>query len=179
MHHPRYYDEGPQPSSSDAPYDLDFSTDGIHPATDGASAHSTHENVAPQQGGILEIDLEPTVRTRLLNHQNWDTASGCGDPNCNDGTTPPRPGVHRNYGSFAGSIRSEHSFGGTYPGITETADGDAPDVAHALLGDAFADGVMNSGNGQKMSTTRWLAERHGVKNQRMMYVIEGSGQVLN
>ena len=29
---------------------------------------------------------------------------------------------------------------------------------------------MNSGDRQKMSTTRWLAERHGIKSQRMMYL---------
>ncbi|KAF2028350.1 high affinity sulfate transporter 1 [Setomelanomma holmii] len=167
MHAHRYYDEEPL---SNAPHDLEFSTDGIRPATDGASAHPINENVAPQPGGIIEIDLEPTVRTRLLNHQNWDASSGCGDANCTHGSTSPRPGVHRNYGSFAGSIHSDNSFGGTYPGITETAEGEAPDAAHALLGDAFADSVAGSGNGKKMSTTKWLAERHGVKNQRMMYL---------
>lgn len=169
MHHQRYYDEEPPTLSSDATYDLDFSPDGIQPASDGTSAQSVHENVAPQQGGITEVDLEPTVRSRLLNHQNWDAASGCGDPNCNHGTISPRPGGHRNYGSFAGSIRSVNSFGGTFPGDAETT-GDAPDAARALLGEAFAEGVVNSGHGQKKSTTRWLAERHGVKNQRMMYV---------
>jgi MFS superfamily sulfate permease-like transporter len=30
--------------------------------------------------------------------------------------------------------------------------------------------VLNKGNGQKMSTTRWLAERHGIKDKRMMYL---------
>jgi hypothetical protein len=36
------------------------------------------------------------------------------------------------------------------------------------LGDAVANGNPNTAKGFKMSTTRWLAERHGVKNQRMM-----------
>jgi hypothetical protein len=157
---------------TDAPHahDLDFSTDGIRPAADGASAHSVHENAAPQRAGILEIDLEPTVRTRLLNHQNWDAASGCGDANCTHGATSPRPGAHRSYGSFADSIHSDRSFGGAYPGIAEAADGEEPDAAHALLGDALADSIGGGGNGQKMSTTKWLAERHGVKNQRLMYL---------
>ncbi|KAI4638081.1 hypothetical protein J4E93_010389 [Alternaria ventricosa] len=156
----RYHDDDePQPSSSAAPHDLEFSTDGIHPTTDATSVHSTHEEVAPP-GGIIEIDLEPTVRTRLLNQQDWGTFN----------RAEGRPAAHRNYGSFAGSIHSEQSFGGTFPGIRETAEGDAPDEAHALLGDAFADGVMNKGSGQKMSTTRWLAERHGIKDKRMMYL---------
>jgi hypothetical protein len=155
MHHQRYYDEEPQPSSSNAPYNLEFSTDGMQPATDGASAHSAHEDVANQQGGIIEIDLEPTVRTRLLAQQNWEGDNG-------------RPGVHRNYGSFAGSIHSDNSFGPAYPGGADTPESDAPDAAHALLGDAIADSVMKSSNGKKKSTTSWLADRHGVKNQRMM-----------
>ncbi|KAF1850453.1 uncharacterized protein K460DRAFT_327341 [Cucurbitaria berberidis CBS 394.84] len=168
MHHQRYRDDEPQPSSSDPSRHLDISADGILPAAETLSVHSTHENVGPQ-GGIIEVDLEPTVRTRLLNHQNWDAASGCGDSNCNHGTTSPRPAMGRNYGSFAGSLNSEQSYG-AYPGITETVEGDAPDATHALLGDAFADGLINSGNGQKMSTTRWLAERHGIKNKRLMYL---------
>ena len=156
----RYHDDDePQPSSSAAPHDLEFSTDGIHPTTDATSVHSTHEEVA-SPGGIIEIDLEPTVRTRLLNQQDWGTFN----------RAEGRPAAHRNYGSFAGSIHSEQSFGGTFPGIRETAEGDAPDEAHAILGDAFADGVLNKGNGQKMSTTRWLAERHGIKDKRMMYL---------
>jgi hypothetical protein len=156
--HRRYYDEEVEPSSNDAPYDVAFNADGMQPAADGASARSTDENVAPQQGGILEIDLEPTIRTRLLNQQNLESDYSS------------RPGVHRNYGSFAGSIHSDHSFGGSFPGITETTEGDAPDATHALLGDAIADGIINNGNGQKKSTTKWLADHHGVKNQRMMYV---------
>jgi hypothetical protein len=36
------------------------------------------------------------------------------------------------------------------------------------LGDAVANGNPDTAKGFKMSTTRWLAERHGVKNQRMM-----------
>lgn len=155
--HPRrrYYDDEPQPSGSD---DLGFSADGIQPATDASSVHSTREN-ALAQGPIIEIDLEPTVRSRLLDLQDEEGASrGSG-----------RPGVHRNYGSFAGSIHSEESFGGAFPGL-RGSPGDAPDETHALLGDAFTDGVMNNGSNSKMSTTRWLAERHGIKDKRMMYL---------
>ncbi|RYN30454.1 putative sulfate transporter [Alternaria tenuissima] len=159
MHPRRYYDDEPQPSSSQAPHDLDFSAQGIQPSTDATSIHSTHENVAAP-GGIIEIDLEPTARTRLLNQQNLEGFNR-GDA---------RPSAHRNYGSFAGSIHSEQSFGGAFPGIQETPEDSEPDEAHALLGDAFADGVLNKKNGQKMSTTRWLAERHGIKDKRMMYL---------
>lgn len=155
MHHQRYYDEEPQPSGGDAPYDLEFSTDGMQPATDGASAHSTPEDAVNQQGGIIEIDLEPTARTRLLAQQGSDGVQG-------------RPGVHRNYGSFAGSIHSDTSFGGVFPGGAGTPESDTSDAAHALLGSATARSGVNSSSGKKKSTTSWLAELHGVKNQRMM-----------
>ncbi|RAR09733.1 high affinity sulfate transporter 1 [Stemphylium lycopersici] len=163
MHHRRYYDDDddhqPEASSSDAPHDLEFSTDGIQPTTDATSIHTTRENLGPSTG-IIEVDLEPTARTRLLSHQDWDTFNRGAE----------RPAVHRNYGSFAGSIHSDQSFGGAFPGIQETAEGDGPDATHALLGDTFADGVINKASPQKMSTTRWLAERHGIKDKRMMYL---------
>ncbi|KAH3956852.1 hypothetical protein HBI25_170010 [Parastagonospora nodorum] len=156
MHHQRYYDEEQQPSSGDAPYDLEFSTDGMQPPLDGASAHSIPEDAVNQQSGIIEIDLEPTARTRLLAQQGSDGVQG-------------RPGVQRNYGSFAGSIHSDTSFGGVFPGGTGTPDSDTSDAARALLGGASARGGVNS-SGKKKSTTSWLAELHGVKNQRMMYL---------
>lgn len=158
MHTRRYYDdEQQQDVASPAPYDIDISSVGIVPGTDTPSAHSTHDFAeAPQHDGIIEVDIsEPNVRSRLLEEaarNEW----------------AQRPGAHRNYGSFAGSIHSDYSFGGAFPGITQTAEGEAPDATHALLGDAFADGVLNSGDRKNMSTTRWLAERHGIKGQRMM-----------
>ena len=66
-------------------------------------------------------------------------------------------------------------------------------MRHGILGDAFADGVFGSGAGNQlngandgkdgrgggggdgdggpMSTTQWLARRHGVKGRRVMYVL--------
>ena len=158
-----YQDEGQQDASNAAPYNIDISAAGIQPGgTDTpASAHSTHDLAeAPQHDGIVEVDIsEPNVRSRLLDAATRDEWAS-------------RPGAHRSYGSFAGSVHSDHSFGGAFPGISRAADGDgeAPDAAHALLGDAFADGLMNTKDRQKMSTTRWLAERHGIKSQRMMYL---------
>jgi hypothetical protein len=158
MHRRRYYDDDddgePHAPASDTPPHLAFGVDGIQPTADALSAHSTHDNVGPP-GGIIEIDLEPTVRTRLLSHQDGG---------------PARPATHRSYGSFAGSVHSEQSFGGAFPGLREVPEGHAPDVTHALLGDALADGVINKASAHQMSTTRWLAERHGIKNKRMMYL---------
>ncbi|CAA9960420.1 High affinity sulfate transporter 1 [Pyrenophora teres f. maculata] len=153
--HPRrrYYDDEPQPSGSDS-HNLGFSTDGIQPATDTSSVHSNRENAAPQ-GPIIEIDFEPTARSRLLELQD---------------EAPGRPGVHRNYGSFAGSIHSDESFGGAFPGLRGSPDGHGPDETNSLLSEAFGDGATSKGSKSKMSTTRWLAERHGIKDKRMMYL---------
>jgi high affinity sulfate transporter 1 len=90
-------------------------------------------------------DSEPTLRTRLLANQD-------------------RPSTHRNYGSFVGSIHSDHSFGGPAPA--------SPDATHALLGDALTDSLLGSPGspGAHKNTTRWLADRHGIKNRRIMYL---------
>lgn len=141
----RYYDE-----DAAAPF---LSTDGAHAADDNMSLLSAHETAGPA-GGIIEIDLEPTVRTRLLKHDG-------GDPG------HMRPAVHRHYGSFAGSLDSIQSFGTAMPDTQETPEAEAH---HALLADAGARGGSSEGYGQGKSTTWWLAERHGIKDKRMMYL---------
>lgn len=165
MHTRPYRDDEPEASGSSPQHDLEFSTDGIQPAPDRASAHSNDENAPPtRQSGIDEVDFEPTARTRLLNHENWDAATGCGEENCNHGDISPRPWLHRSYGSF----NSVDAFGGRYPGSIDAVTGEPPDAAHALLGDTFADGVFGGGPGPQKSTTAYLAERHGVKHKKLM-----------
>jgi MFS superfamily sulfate permease-like transporter len=44
------------------------------------------------------------------------------------------------------------------------------DPAHALLGDTLADEVLGGRVTNKMSTTKYLAERHGIRNRRTMYL---------
>lgn len=150
-----YDDEQQQTPESTAPYDFDTTT----PAAAHAAQHDFAD--APHHDGITEVDItEPNLRSRLLHAAR------------NDDSTP-RPGVGRNYGSFAGSVHSDNSFGGAFPGLDRSPAGeeDASDATRALLGDAIADGLASGGGDrQKMSTTRWLAERHGIKSQRMMYL---------
>jgi hypothetical protein len=148
-----------------------FENDGIHPQSDRASVHS-HDDIAPAEtagaSGIIEVDLESSLRTRLLSHRNWDQASGCGSENCNHGTFSPRPTTFRSYGS----ISSDHEgFGGRYLGGLGTSTGDGADVTHALLGDTVADGLLGGKKGKKMSTTRFLALRHGIKSEKQMQVM--------
>ncbi|KAH6629678.1 sulfate transporter family-domain-containing protein [Boeremia exigua] len=135
-----------------------YYADDVDVAAEAGSAQ-TDFAPAPPHDGIVEVDIsEPNARSRLLDAALRDDWA--------------RPGVARNYGSFAGSVHSDSSFGGAFPGITRTAAGeeDPSDPTRALLGDAFADGVVNSGDRKNMSTTRWLAERHGIKSQRWMYL---------
>ncbi|KAF2708691.1 hypothetical protein K504DRAFT_407739 [Pleomassaria siparia CBS 279.74] len=171
MHRRPFEGDEPNAESSSGPNrDLEFSIDGIVPASDHASAHSEHSDddiAPPHPSGILETDAEHSAHARLLNHQNWDAASGCGSENCNHGTLSPRPWIHRSYGSFA----SDHGFGGRHSGSVASGAAENADETHALLGDTVTDGILGGGNGtKKMSTTRYLATLHGIKNQRLMYL---------
>ncbi len=83
---------------------------------------------------------------------------------CNHGTFSPQ------LDSSAGSIRSTNAFGGR-PGSVEERPGSA-EGSRSLIGSLLENvGVKNgSGGKKKMSTTRYLAERHGIKNTTSMYV---------
>ncbi|KAB8337322.1 hypothetical protein FH972_021622 [Carpinus fangiana] len=80
-----------------------------------------------------------------------------------------------NYGSFSephsptveSPGESPLAMGGIYPGDVDHAPDD-DDNAHSFLGDTVADGLM--GGKTRMSTTKWLAKRHGVKSTKWMFV---------
>lgn len=77
---------------------------------------------------------------------------------CNHGTFSPR------LESRADSVRSGHSgygFGGSPPRRTGSGEGSG-----GIFGNMFGPGRAS----KKMSTTSYLAERHGIKNTRTMYV---------
>ncbi|KAF2456180.1 sulfate transporter family-domain-containing protein [Lineolata rhizophorae] len=168
------------PSSPAAARDLPrLEDDGIHPtAPDAASIRSADASgatdAAPgapgaEPGAVFDETYfdRPTVRARLLSHKNWDQASGCGSDNCAHGTFSPRP---QTGGSGGGDDASRAGYGGRYPGGLGEY-GHTPDPAHALLGDAVADGLLGGGQqGGKVSTTKWLASKHGLKNRRSMYL---------
>jgi len=145
-----------------------FAENGIHPEVDGASVRS--DVSATQQQGAIE-EPEPNARTVLLGEAHKYNISThhthCGEENCSHGNISPRPRYVRGYGSFATQSEFSHDgFGGRYPeGVGQSGDN-----AHGVLGDAVTDGLMGARNGNKMSTTQWLARRHGVKNSRIMYV---------
>lgn len=154
-----------------------FTGDGIHPETaDGASVRSDLE-ATQQQGGIEEPG--PNARTALLGEakkHNISTAheTHCGEQNCTHGAMSPRPRLVRGYGSFATQSEfSQDGYGGRYPEGLGDGVGNSGDNVHGVFGDAVTDGLMGPGQGNKMSTTQWLAKRHGVKNSRIMCVYLG------
>ena len=108
------------------------------------------------------------ARAHLSNQHPYDyTAAHEGD--CNHGTLSPRPGTRNTQLSFDSTVSRQH-FGGRYPGGLGDGVAGSSSNTHGVLGDAFADGVLGPGDGKKMSTTQYLAKRHGVKNTRLMLV---------
>lgn len=148
---------------------------GIGPTLDGHAR--AEENHFPHHADPSFWGGEPNIRSRLLGQDNWDAASGCGSDNCGHGTFSPRPlsPTHsfRTYGSFSSQI-SQNGFGGPYPEGEGPSYGESADPTHGLLGDTVADGVLGGGNGHNMSTTDYLAKRHGVKNRRKMFAFPTS-----
>ncbi|EOD50472.1 putative sulfate transporter protein [Neofusicoccum parvum UCRNP2] len=80
-------------------------------------------------------------------------------------TRSPRPETSRSYGSFNSEILRD-GFGGRYPG--DDTD-NTPGAATPLLGDSVTDGLLG-GHGKHSSTTSWLADMHGIRNKKMMYL---------
>lgn len=128
-----------------------FEQDGIHPTNpDHASLLSDEQDT--HQEGTIESGIQPDMRTRLLDQSHWDRASGCGSDSCGHGTFSPRPQLGRNYGSIS-TVGSDEGFGGRHTGDEATEE-------------------LTNGHGEqgKMSLTKWLARRHGVRNLNLMYV---------
>jgi hypothetical protein len=147
-------------------------SEGIEPtAAEGADTEINYSDQLAERPEWAGHEHNP--RTRLLGDEHWDAASGCGSENCGHGTFSPRPlsprqDSYSSYGSFDySSSLSQRELGGPYPGSIG-ADGENSDPTNALLGDAISDGVLGGGHGNKMSTTKWLAKKHGVRSRRLM-----------
>ncbi|RDI82730.1 hypothetical protein Vi05172_g7282 [Venturia inaequalis] len=131
-------------------------------AEEAATAMDESEQLAepPQWRGN-----ELSAKTRLLGDEQWVAASGYGYENYSPRPVSTRQGSYMSYRSFDAA---QKGFGVTYGG--GDMDGEDVDPTQSLLGDAIADGVMEGGHGSKMSSTEWLARKHGVRSRRMMYV---------
>ena len=110
------------------------------------------------RGDIAEPSSEELGEsTRLL--EGYHHSRVCGLKNCNHGTFSPRPG-HSPRSSIDGM-----SFGGRYAD-TIGEDGGPRDQAHGVFGDSVTDSFAGS---KSMSTTKWLAQKHGIRRTRFMY----------
>ena len=160
---------------------VDFEADGIHPqAPNGTNPAESLEQTRVHGHIIEERSLGADPSTALLENYNRKRAN-CGQSPCSHGTFSPTAGsfVGQDSGSYGGRYRDE-----------EEHNGERGDMAHRTFGDAITDGLLggrmsrpkmgrlesfvnwrgggNRGNG--ISTTRWLAEAHGIRGQRRMYL---------
>ncbi|KAI1626145.1 SulP family sulfate permease [Exophiala viscosa] len=114
------------------------------------------------QGQIEEPSTEEVnAKTRLLGDYHHNRI--CGMKDCNHGTFSPRaPSLSSDRDSLYNTPRS---FGGEYPGATGE-DGDPTYPARGILGDSVTDMFAGS---KSLSTTQWLARKHGIKSRKWMY----------
>ncbi|KIW25697.1 uncharacterized protein PV07_08858 [Cladophialophora immunda] len=121
------------------------------------------EPLVNEEGDSVQGELvEPSTQSLHARNNalgNYHHSRLCGLMNCDHGTFSPR----------APSVESEGStnlsFGGRYADDM-AADGSPRDPVRGILGEAVTDTLAPS---KSLSTTRWLAERHGIKSHRYMY----------
>ena len=170
-------------NSHDPVHGLGVEADGLHPFTqDFASVESRLSEGEEVAGEIEDPITPPTAVTRLLESEHrYHLPHDCGRYDCNHGSFSPRPRHQRGYGSIASTFDGSATpddddarstvdgFGG---GTAPDADGEEGIGAfkrrRTVLADAVTDGLL--GNASKRSTTAWLARRHGVPNERWLYV---------
>ncbi|KAK8242912.1 sulfate transporter family-domain-containing protein [Phyllosticta capitalensis] len=153
-HEPRVEDAGIRPTMPDH--------------ASAASIRSSARADPPADGG--DSTDEPTARTRLLASQNKDSAdkpAGYGTE-ARDNNSFFRPQVRRSYGSFGSTFSG--TFGGPYPGANDGAAGGGGPGVGEVLGDSVTDGLLGGGPLKRPTTTAWLADQHGIRNKRSMYL---------
>jgi hypothetical protein len=155
----RNFERADAPSSSE-PSPRTYPT---HPDTDPAA-----EDGAVDGGshGFSGLGSRAVTETTALLKKPFEFVTGHPHTGpCNHGTFSPR------LESRAGSVRSGlGSFGGSPSANGESSEGER---SKSMLSNFFENIGMKNGTGggkKKMSTTNWLAERHGITNTTSMYV---------
>ena len=161
---------------------IDFEEDGLYPQVrSGTAPTESLEATHRTRGQIVEEHnhAAASVTTRLLESYHRKQPS-CDDSQCDHGTFTP------SYAESSSGGRDDSGFGGPNRD-EEMRDGERGDLTHRLLGDAITDGLLggssrpkhrrweswvswSSGNGKGMSTTAWLAETHGIKGKKKMFL---------
>ena len=149
---------------------------------EGQHASSTHEPLPPRdpEAGnpvTLVSRSATTARDKIVESYFWlsgkSSCNNCGSGDCEHGTLSPRPRGALESWNHSAAGGKDDSYGGKF-------DSRGGDIVHNLLGDAVADGLVGETTGRgnpdddsgikRMSTTEWLARRHGITRRRTMYV---------
>lgn len=154
----------PSSSPEDDRSNRNFEENGVE-AQDHAPVDADIE--ATRQHATMDYpsDDEVNARTALLHNIG---ASHKGDENGDHGTFSPRPRHGRGYGSFGSSYAGTES--GSFHQNRPSLGGRVPtDInTSGIVPDSITDGLL--GRPKKRGTTHWLAERAGIKHERIMYV---------
>ena len=132
------------------------------PSTSNPSEESTASTL---------VNAATSARDRLVDGyfqlSARSSCNNCGIGDCEHGTLSPQVFDH------SSTNRRSDSYGGKLDS--------RGDIIHSVLGDAVTDGLIGeslgsaehgeNGEPSKMSTTDWLARRHGITRRRTMYVI--------
>ncbi|MCJ1245746.1 hypothetical protein MMC30_002950 [Trapelia coarctata] len=145
---------------------VEFDNDGIHPLLPNNAAPLEDSADTHMEGALEEpSNYEADAHTALL--ESYNQSPACGNKHCNHGTFSPRPEMHRK----AMSYDSQFDFGSRQAGnLAASPTGDESNSARGIFGAAVAEGMFGRNSAKKMSTTQWLAKRHGVKDTRLMYL---------
>ena len=145
---------------------VEFEDDRIHPLLPSNAAPLEDSADTYMEGALEEhSEYEPDAHTSLLH--SYNQGSACGKKRCNHGTFSPRPEMHRK----AMSYDSQFDFGSRQESIAKDTAVDNSNPGRGIFGAAVAEGTFGMNSTKKMSTTQWLAKRHGVKDTRLMYVV--------
>lgn len=118
----------------------------------------------PSQNAVNETGVSPLRTDESQGLRGRHTSDDRRCSHCAHGDFSPRLRSRSN----SSSIQSPLGLGGRYPGGSGAAEGDDADNVHGVLGDTIADGLL--GGKTRMSTTKWLAQRHGVRHPRLIYL---------
>lgn len=119
----------------------------------------------PVQGDIIEPSRQnqPDARTSLL--ANYHHSRVCGHANCNHGTFSPTASSPRSSIDFANDM------GGPYSGGINENNVGPKSRLQRVMGDAVAEAFFTrTREGSTMSTTKFLANKHGITNHHYMYI---------
>lgn len=149
-----------------------------HVANSDPTAESTREGQdslhhSGESTDSTLVNAATSARDRLVDGyfrlSARSSCNHCESGDCEHGTLSPQ------IFDPSSTKRGSDSYGGKL-------DSHGGDIIHSVLGDAVTDGLIGENQGRedhgengetnKMSTTDWLARRHGITRRRTMYVVE-------